>query len=126
MGDGGEAEQPGHPGGQHNIGQCHHPELRVGEGHPLSGLALEFLAVDLHEVILQSVLDVVVWGFLSRLGPLAAGSLSLRLGLVSGPYGPSLALASVHPRCSQRLSASRSTVPPCLREAQSSRRSCLL
>ena len=28
---------------------------------------------------------------------------SLRLGLVSGPYGPPLALAPVHPRCSRRL-----------------------
>ena len=34
----------------------------------------------------------------------AAGSLSLRLGLVCGPLcGPPLALAPVHPRCSARL-----------------------
>ena len=26
------------------------------------------------------------------------------LGLVSGPYGPPIALASVHPRCASRLS----------------------
>ena len=46
--------------------------------------------------------------FLSSLSRFACSrrTASLRLGLVSGPYDPDLALASVHPRCSRRLSAS--------------------
>ena len=51
---GDQAEQPGHPGGHGDISQSHHPELGVGEGHPLPGLTLECAAVDFHETVLQS------------------------------------------------------------------------
>ena len=53
-GQGNQAEQQRHPGGHGDIGQGHHPEFRVGEGHSLPGLALELDVVKFHEVVLQS------------------------------------------------------------------------